>query len=270
MELVPALPRRNLARLSAALAVAGVAAVGAAAPEKYRDWLDLRRGGASAVLADTRAHTAPVPWSATYAATLPAGHPLKDQLGSVRLTITRAAPSAPNLPGRTLVRFDEPAFAKGWGILVDGDKAWLRAGDKVEPTTAAKASQLLPKLGVAPVVFVASEFAAQFESSIEGEFGDTAVLRFKPRYEAGPDVLPLKAGLSKRHGAWVLGEVDDRKGQPLSRIEWLEPKVIGGVPVPEALRLHLPGGDAAAVTLDRVDLKVGDQVKWLGGPKGLK
>ncbi len=269
MRCTPTWTRRRLP-LAVAIAAAVTATVAGAAPPKYRDWLDLRRGGAPAVLADARAQTAPRPWSATYAATLPAKHPLKEQIGSIRLTITRAAPVAANLPGRTLVRFEEPAFAKGWGIVVDGDKAWLRTTDKAEPATVAKASQVVPKLGIALVVFVASEFAAQFESSIEGEFGDTAVLRFKPRYEAGPDVLPLKAGLSKRYGAWVLGEVDDRKGLPLSRIEWLEPKLIGGVPIPEALRVHLPGGDAAAVTLDRVDLQVGDPVRWLGGAKALK
>ena len=168
------------------------------------------------------------------------------------------------------MRIEEPEFAKGWGVLVEGGKAWLRTGDKIEEVGPGRLSQPWPKLGIAPVVFVASEFSAQFESSIEGEFGDTAVLRFKPRYEAGPDVMPLKAGLSKRYGAWVLGEVDDRKGKQLSRIEWLEPKLMGAVPVPEALRVHLPGGDAAAVTLERLDLKVGEQVRWTGGAKALK
>lgn len=235
-----------------------------------RDWLDLRRSGVQAVLADARVMAAPVQWAATYSGRVPETHPwFKEGITTVRLSIARA-PGLPKQPGRTLVRLEEPAQVRGWGVLIDGNKGWIRLGATVEVATPAKLAQPLPKLGLALGAFIAGDHVGAYELMIEGEFGDTAVLRLKPRYDASPDLLPVKAGVSKRWGAWTLGELDDRKGVPISRIEWLDLKEIGGVAVPSALRL-LPGGDVKlALSLERVDLKMGASAPWVTGPRGLK
>ncbi len=237
---------------------------------RARDWMDLRRGGAPAIIASARQESALKPWSATYRTKLEAGHPLAPKVpGELTLTVARS-PSAPAaLGGTMLVLFRAPASLAGVGLVVQGGKAWLRLpGGKAVAATPKLLAQPLPGLDVPLIAFAPLEIAALHSAELEGEFEDTAMLRLKPEYTSGPDVPVMKAGVSKRWGVWTLGEVDDHKGQMLGLIEWLELSERQGQVVPAVLRLQPKSGNRAAVTLQLVTVDVGKVFAF--SPKSLK
>ncbi|MBM4343005.1 MAG: hypothetical protein FJ100_06470 [Deltaproteobacteria bacterium] len=236
-----------------------------------RDWLDLRRGGAEAIVAGARAASAPVPWEATYAVRLPAHHPLaRDGAKELRLTVARAQPATKSgAGGSLLVRIEAPAALKGTGLVVHGGKAWVRkAGAKAVVATPPDLFSDAAGVGVPWAAFGPFEMTGLHSATLEGEFGDIAVLRGKPEYVAGPAVAPVKAGVSKRHGCWVVGEVTDRHGKTLALVQWLEVAEIQGIPLPERVRLRGAAGEAGALDLRRQTLATGRAQPW--GPRLLR
>ncbi len=262
--------QRNCLLVALTLAVVPVLAL--AQPfEMRRDWLEIRRGGADAIVAAARAASAPAAWQATYAVMLPAGHALSpDKATELRLTVARDKPIGKGAVGGSLmVRVDAPLPIKGIGLVVHGGKAWLRApGGKAAPASPAALFAAVAGLGVPWAAFAPLEFKGLHSATLEGEFGDIAVLRGKPEYVAGPGVAPVKAGISKRHGCWVVGEVTDRHGKTLALVQWLEVGELQGIPVPERLRLRGVAGEAVALDLRRLDLTVGRPPAW--GPRLLR
>ena len=244
-----------------------------------RDWLDVRRGGAPEIIAAARTSSAPVAWVATYATALPVGHLLAagapaekavqgepasgNSTALLQLTIARGPPAVKGAAGDLLVRIDAPKQLKGSGIWARGGKAWVRfAGGKAQVATTALLTQLIAGLQVPWLAFAPLEVSAMYAATLEGEFGDVAVLRCRPDYVAGPGLPPLKVGVSKRFGIWVLGEVNDRQGQPLAQVEALDIVHAQGVAVGERLRIIGSGSAATALVLQRTSLTVGQPLKW--------
>ncbi len=249
----------------------------AAAPQSQaRDWLDLRRAGPAAMLADARRGSAPQPWQAEYAVSLPADHPLVPLKGTggspieLRLTVLRlpvpaakaqdsVAGKAVATPlGRWMVRFDSPPQLAGTGVVSDGSKLWLRLpGSKAELATPAKLAQVIPGLQLPLLLFALSDLVGEYDYELEGEFGDAGVIRCRPSYKASAGVAPGKLGVHKRWASWTLMEVSDRDGKRLAHGEWLELEDRGGVPVPAALRLRPTSGDQGSLTLTRRSILIG-------------
>ncbi len=273
--------------LGAALALA----LGALSPQTAwaRDWLDLRRAGAAAILADARSSAARQPWRAEYAALLPASHPLAQGTPlELRLTVVRLPP----LPGRPkdsaaaasqlrpaeglkmsrmMVRFDAPAQLKGSGVVADGTQLWVKMPQgKPAVATPALLNAALVGLQLPLQVFALPEIVSGYNYELEGEFGDSGVIRCKPDYQAPPGVLPGKIGVHKRWGSWTLVETDDRDGKRLALAEWLDLEDRNGIPVPQALRLRPLTGDGAALTLKRRSVAVGSGVEAAVSPKLLR
>lgn len=240
-------------------------------PEQARDWLEVRRGGADSILAAARVASAPQPWQATYSVQLPAGHPLAGKgPAELRLTVARDRPTGKKASGGSLlIRVDAPTALKGAGFVVHGGAAWLRTpGGKPEAATPAALFAKVAGLGVPWIAFAPFDIAGLHSATLEGEFGDIAVLRGKPEYLAGPAVAPVKAGVSKRHGCWVVGEVTDRQGKTLALVQWLEVGELQGIALPERLRLRGVEGEATALDLRRQTLTVARLPAW--GPKLLR
>lgn len=241
----------------------------AASPLQARDWLDLRRAGPAAVLADARRGSAQLPWQAEYAAALPAGHPLAQarpaggapselRLTVVRLPVAAAAPGKPPGLGRWMVRFDAPAALAGSGLVADGRALWIKLpGAKPQVATPALLAQPLAGLQLPLLLFALGELVGEYDYEFEGEFGDAGVIRCRPSYRASPGVIPGKLGVHKRWATWTLMEVTDRDGKRLAHGEWLDLEDRGGVAVPAALRLRPQSGDQAALTLARRSVVVG-------------
>jgi hypothetical protein len=238
--------------------------------------MDIRRGGAASVIADARQHAAPKAWMAVWSEQ-PADPREERQPSSARLTVqvVRAPSPRPDSRSRVLVQVMQPPALRGIGVLMDEQGVWLRTSPDgpVVAATDALLSAPVAGLGQPLAVFVAGEWQGEartrssYDTSLEGEFGDTAILRFKPHYEAGPHTPILKAGVSKRYGTWTLGELDDRKGQPMGKIEWLELRERESIPIAELLRLQPAQGPAR--TLQRTSHQLGAAVRWQGGAKGL-
>lgn len=268
--------RRQLAQallLSASLwASAGLASTAVA-----RDWLDLRRAGAAAILADARHSAAPQPWRAEFSALLPLSHPLaQGKTVELRLTVVRL-PQLPNKAGgpkalsRVMVRFDAPEQLKGSGIVADGKQLWVKVPkSKAVLATPGLLHAALPGLQLPLQVFALPEVVGEYDFELEGEFGDSGVIRCKPRYQATPGVLPGKIGVHKRWGTWTLVEMDDRDGKRLALAEWLDLEDRNDTPVPQALRLRPMTGDAAALTLKRRSVAVGSAVEKVLSAKLLR
>lgn len=247
-----------------------------------RDWLDLRRAGPAAILADARRSSAPQPWSAVYAVALPAQHPLsidkKNQsapkelrLTVLRLPLTEAAPKGATPLGRWMVRFDAPPSLAGVGVVADGRELWLRLPDgKVEAATPARLAQVVAGLQMPLQVFALSELVGVYDYELEGEFGDSGVIRCKPSYRSAAGLSPGKLGVHKRWGSWTLMEVNDRDGKRLAHAEWLEFEDRSGVPVPSALRLRPTSGDQASLTLTRRAVSSGAALAKELSPKALR
>lgn len=243
--------------------IAGLLA--APAHSRPRDWLDLRRGGGPAIAASARAESALQPWSATYRAKLEAGHPLAPkEPGELVLLFARGPAAAGATGGDALAVFAAPPLLKGVGVVVHAGKGWLRLpGGKAVPATAKLLVQPLPGLQIPLIALVPLEIAGLHSPELEGEFDDTAMLRLKPEYTAGSDVPAMKAGVSKRFGVWCLGEVDDRKGQVIALVEWMELAERKGLGqglaqvVPAVVRLQPKSGNRAAVTLQLVTATIG-------------
>lgn len=232
-----------------------VAGVGAAWPVQA-DWLDLRRGGPEAIVQAARVANAPEPWIATYSVTLPAGHPLH----GLKLILARA----PSPTGKLLIRLEGPASLHGVGGVVADGKAWLklpRAADG-KPTRAQPASHEamfapLPGLGLPLGLWLAPELPSLYKLHTEGEFGDVAILRLRPRYEAGPGLQPLKLGVSKQHAAFVQCEVTDLQGKPLQGVLGVDLKAYGKVVVPTELRLRPKASEEGVLVLKLDGVRTG-------------
>lgn len=252
--------------------IAGLASTAVA-----RDWLDLRRAGAAAILADARHSAAPQPWRAEFSALLPPQHPLaQGKTVELRLTVVRL-PQLPSKGGgslalsRVMMRFDAPAQLKGSGIVADGKQLWVKVPQgKAVLATPALLHAALPGLQLPLQVFALPEVAGEYDFELEGEFGDSGVIRCKPKYQATPGVLPGKIGVHKRWGTWTLVETDDRDGKRLALAEWLDMEDRNDTPVPQALRLRPLTGDAAALTLKRRSVAVGSSVEKVLSPKLLR
>lgn len=272
-------------RAALLVSTAWAAMAGAAGPAAARDWLDLRRGGAAAILADARHSAAPEAWRAEFSGLLPAQHPLaQGKPVELRLTVIRLPPLTAKVAGksgarpaaqpalsRVMVRFDAPDQLKGSGIVADGKQLWVRVGPaKAALATPALLNAALPGLQLPLQVFALPEVVGEYDFELEGEFGDSGVIRCKPKYQAAPGLLPGKIGIHKRWGTWTLVETDDRDGKRLALAEWLDLEDRHETPVPQALRLRPLSGDAAAVTLQRRSVAVGQSVEKMLTPKLLR
>lgn len=254
-----------------------------------RDWLDLRRSGAAAILADARRSAAPEPWQAEYVAMLPADHPLSQgkpvelRLVVVRLPALEAKaggkhssprdlkPGQAPLLSRMMIRFDGPAQLKGSGVLSDGKQLWVKLPTgKAVLATPALLNTALPGLQLPLQVFALPEVSGEYTYEIEGEFGDSGVIRCRPSYTATPGVLPGKIGVHKRWGTWTLVESDDRDGKRLALAEWLDVEDRNNTPVPQSLRLRPLSGDAGSVMLMRRKAVVGRAAETALSPKLLR
>jgi len=228
------------------------------------DWLDLRRQGPVALLQAAARVNAPELWIATYAANLPAKHPLY----GLSLTVARSAvpaavkgkgtsAAADAALGSLLVRFNAPAKLKGVGVVASNGKIWLRLPAKAaQPEIHADLFQNIDTLGVPLAVFVAADSKGLFTLVSEGEFDDVGMLRMKPIYEAGPGLEPMKLGLSKNNGAFVALEVTDLQGKSKAGLLWLDSTIDDGLAVHKRLRLR-PTNEANAIELELIALRRG-------------
>ena len=250
------------------------------------DWLDLRRQGPTAVVAAAHKAAAPLPWLATYSATLPSSHPLH----GLKLTVARApGPKGSPGPGPMLLRFEAPASLRGVGVTVQAGKAWLRLpGQKAAQIMTPEALfATVAQIGVPLAVFLVPDLvlpppaqakgkssAAQvplYDLQSEGEFGDFGILRLRPHYEAGPGLQPMKAGVSKAFHVFALAEVTDLQGKAVAGALWLDPALEDGLVAFSRLRLRPAAGDPAALELERTDLRQGKAAgRLVFGPKALR
>ncbi len=234
-----------------------VGLLGASATVNALDWLDLRRRGIAAELAAARQATAPEPWIAQYAIDLPNSH----SLHGLKVTIARAPGAlvaAKPGPSSVFVKFEGPPTLHGAGIVIHGGQIWLRKpGGQAKIASNEGLFADLPGLGLPLAVFVASETQGLFDLRNEGEFGDVAILRALPLYERGPGLQPMKIGMSKQHGALVLGEVTDREGKSLGGVQWLDQVLDHGLVTFGQLRLRPAEHDERSLVLQRVSLRRG-------------
>lgn len=255
--------------MAVAALLLGAPAIGEEAAPNPGNWLDVRRGGVPAMVAQARKLSAPKVWQATFAGALPKWHPLAKFGAELRMTVARGPADAKARGGDVLVRFEAPPALLGTAVVSHDGKAWIKAsGGKPQEATAELLAQPLPGLGLPLLAFVPLDIYGLYAPELEGEFGDVAILRCKPEYAAGPNTPLVKAGVSKRFGVWSLGEVNDRKGKTIALVEWLELQPQSGVAVPQAVRLQGADLHAQVVTLRRTELTVGKAM--LFGPKLLK
>ena len=252
-----------------ALAVGALATPAAQAAE---DWLSVRRAGAGAVIQAARSNATTRPWQASWRATLPAGH----ALAGMTLTIARrpakpdkrkpvrsrskkgagpASAAPPDAPARfdTLIRFDAPASLAGMGIVLHAGEVVARSPAVTGATAHSGLFDAWDVLAMPAIVFTAGDLQSVHAWRIEGEFGDVAMLRGEPRYEAGVGVRPVKVGVSKRHQVVVLVEDVGEHGVRLAACMAMGVDDLDGVLLAHTLRLVTQTGES--IDLERVSAR---------------
>lgn len=224
-------------------------------------WLKLRRKGAGAVVAQTRAALAPISWRARWRVVAARGAALH---GTV-LEITRVVPGtgaaqhhksdkrgreggktpadAPRvLPAPSMITVIRLRGGPldGVGLATERGKTWVRLpGDKAPREADGQALFTpLPQLGVPLALFAVPELSHRYDARIEGEFDGTAVVLLTPRYTDGAGLERLKIGVSKRFLVPTVAELTDPKGDAVHRLLWLETRLQGKLVVAGRLRVR--------------------------------
>ncbi len=230
---VPPLPRPELTRRQWLAALAGsLAWVGTASA---RDWLDIRRRGVPGMLESANEAEGRVPRILRYEAAVPAGHPLHGATLELRrrpMAATRNKKRA-ILGGTDLVvELRDTKGKRVCGLAREGDTLWVSHG--AAPIGTDRALFLdAPTLGAPLALFAVLELAPRYDGKLEGEFEGTAIVRMRPGYTSGPDLEPLKLGVSKRTLQTTVTEVDDSKGEMRARLlmldlRWVEDRAVAG------------------------------------------
>jgi hypothetical protein len=122
------------------------------------------------------------------------------------------------------VRFIGEGHWKGSGVAVVGKDIWLRMPGAPQAVKAAPTDLFatIPGLDLPMAIFVLSEVADWFDGQMEGEFGSVGVLRLRPKYTLGDDLLPCKLGISKQSGAFAAAELVPGETQQPGGIQWLD------------------------------------------------